>query len=299
MIAAHPRPAERSLGLALILLSGSAFGTLALFARLAYAAGVDPLTLLCLRFGLAAVMMGAVIALRPRPLPSGRVLLTLAAMGGVGYVAQSMAYFTALTLVPASLVALLLYLYPGLVTALSVLVIGERVSAPRVGALLCALAGTALTIGPSAGGHPLGIAIALAAACIYAVYILVGSRVTARAEALPATAVILTSAALSSGALTLLHGPALPHTAAGWGAIVGIALVSTILPILTFFAGLARVGPTTAATLSTVEPLVTVLLATLFLRETLGPQQVVGGLFILGAVLMLARSGNAPSGAAS
>jgi drug/metabolite transporter (DMT)-like permease len=60
-------------------------------------------------------------------------------------------------------------------------------------------------------------------------------------------------------------------TLAGWGWLARLAAVSTVASISLFFAGLRRVGPTTASILATVEPLVTVLLAYLAFGETLGP----------------------------
>jgi drug/metabolite transporter (DMT)-like permease len=54
-----------------------------------------------------------------------------------------------------------------------------------------------------------------------------------------------------------------------------------------FFAGLKRVGPTTASILSTVEPVVTVILAFLVFGELLGPLQLLGGAFVIAAVLVL------------
>ena len=71
---------------------------------------------------------------------------------------------------------------------------------------------------------------------------------------------------------------------------MAIALVSTVLAISLFFAGLARVGPTRAATLSTVEPVVTIALAALVLGERIAAVQLAGGALILGAVLLLARA---------
>jgi drug/metabolite transporter (DMT)-like permease len=77
-------------------------------------------------------------------------------------------------------------------------------------------------------------------------------------------------------------------TAAGWGWLACLALVSTVAAVSLFFAGLQRVGPTTASIISTAEPVVTVLLAFLVFGELLGPVQLVGGALVLGAVLMLA-----------
>ena len=61
------------------------------------------------------------------------------------------------------------------------------------------------------------------------------------------------------------------------------------MPVLTFLAGLERIGPTNAALLSTLEPAVTVLLAAVLLGETLKPLSLVGGALILIAVALLTR----------
>jgi drug/metabolite transporter (DMT)-like permease len=74
-------------------------------------------------------------------------------------------------------------------------------------------------------------------------------------------------------------------SAAGWGWLLCLAAVSTVTAISLFFAGLERVGPTMAAILSTVEPLVTVLLALIVLGERLGAIQLLGGALVLAAVV--------------
>ena len=70
-----------------------------------------------------------------------------------------------------------------------------------------------------------------------------------------------------------------------WAAV--IALFSTVIPIVLFVAGLARVGASTAAIASTVEPAMTVALAWIVLGETLGPLQLAGGALVLSAVVLL------------
>jgi drug/metabolite transporter (DMT)-like permease len=83
---------------------------------------------------------------------------------------------------------------------------------------------------------------------------------------------------------------AFPQTVFGWVAVVAIALVSTVLAFTTFFAGLKRVGPITASTLSTLEPVVTIILATFILGETMSLLQIFGSLLILIAAVTLVRS---------
>ena len=263
---------------------------MAIMARFAYASGVDTITLLALRFGIAAGILVAVALARGETWPRGKTLATLIGLGALGYGGQAFTFFTALTLAPAGLVALLLYLYPALVAVLSASLLHERLSAAKLLALAVALVGTVLTIGPASSASPLGIA----AAAIYAVYIVAGSRLTARVPPQTMATVVIAAAGAVFLVATLVRGPTWPRTPAGWLAVLGIAIVSTVAAIVLFFAGLERVGPTRAAVLSTVEPVCTVLLAAALLGESVAPSQLVGGALILTAVVLLARA--TPSG---
>lgn len=177
--------------------------------------------------------------------------------------------------------------YPLLVTLLATLLLREPITARKVFALLLALVGTLLTVGPGGSGRPLGIALGLAAAVIYAGYVVASSMAMRAVPALPASAVIISSAALVYGALVAAQGAALPTTPEGWAAVLTLALVSTVLAIVTFLAGLERVGATNTAMLSTVEPAVAVGLAALVLGERVSALTLVGGVLILAAVLMV------------
>jgi len=277
------------IGVFLITVSGISFGAAAIFARFAYEAGTNPITLLFLRFGMASICMLFIILVRKNPLPRGRILIGLVLMGALGYVGQSFCYFTGLTLASAGLVALLLYLYPAIVTVISVIFLKEPVSKLKITALVLALAGTVLTIGPAGGGQPLGIILSLGAAFIYSIYILAGSKIVKQGTAIQSSTVIIISAAVVYGGLISIQGPAFPVTLQGWISVIALALISTVLAVVTFLAGLERVGPTNAATLSTIEPVVTVVLASLILGETITPLRILGGMMILLAVIFLAR----------
>jgi len=277
------------IGVFLIIVSGISFGAAAIFARFAYEAGTNPITLLFLRFGIASICMIFIILVRKNPLPRGRILIGLVLMGALGYVGQSFCYFTGLTLASAGLVALLLYLYPAIVTVISVIFLKEPVSKLKITVLVLALAGTVLTIGPAGGGQPLGIILSLGAAFIYSIYILVGSKIVKQGTAIQSSTVIIISAAVVYGGLISIQGPAFPVTLSGWISVIALALISTVLAVVTFLAGLERVGPTNAATLSTIEPVVTVTLASLVLGEIITPLRIAGGMMILLAVIFLAR----------
>jgi drug/metabolite transporter (DMT)-like permease len=273
-----------------IIISAIAFGAIAIFAKTAYSAGSDPISLLFFRFSIASLVMVPLMIARNIPFPRGRTLFGLMLMGGIGYVGMSFCYFTALTMASAGLVAILLYLYPAIVTILSAFLFKESIKGLKILALILALAGTVLTIGPSGGGRPLGIALAMTAPFIYSAYILAGSKFTKHAGVLSTSTVVILSASVVFGLLALIEGLNLPRTLVGWGSVLAIALGSTVIAVNTFFAGLERVGPTNASILSTFEPVTTVILAFLFLGEEIGPMRIIGGVLILVAVILLAKS---------
>jgi drug/metabolite transporter (DMT)-like permease len=107
---------------------------------------------------------------------------------------------------------------------------------------------------------------------------------------LASTTVIITSTAGVYVGIVAIHGATYPTTSTGWIAIIAIALISTVVAFVTFFAGLKRIGPTTTSTLSTFEPIVAVVLAAIVLGETISPIQILGGILILAAVVLLATS---------
>ena len=280
---------DRLLGALQIAVSAASFGAMAIFARLAREAEVDVTAVLFLRFTIAAVLMAAWMQLSGRRWPRGRSLVTLVVMGALAYVGQAYCFFSALDHASAGLVALLLYLYPFLVTVLGALCLRQRLDKGRVLAVIAALAGTALTLGGGLAGEPLGVGLSLAAALIYSIYILAGSRVLASEDPVAAATVVMIAAALVFGGLSWQAEPRFPHDARGWMAVAAIALVSTVVAMVSFFAGLARLGAADAATLSTLEPVVTIGLAALYLGEPLSLQQLAGGAIILSAGIWLAR----------
>jgi len=281
---------NRRFGLVLIIISAASFGVMPIFARLAYNAGAEPITVLFLRFTIAAVVMNLIMVLGRTAYPRGLILLELILLGAICYVGESLAYFLALKMTSAGLVALLLYIYPALVTALSAIFLKEHLTRIKFVALFLALSGTALTLRISGGGSLLGILLGIAAAVDYAIYILLGSRIVRRSGPIGSTTVIITSTAGVYAGIVAIRGMTYPTTSTGWIAIIAIALISTVLAFVTFFAGLKRIGPTSASTLSTFEPIVAVVLAAIVLGETISPYQVFGGILILAAVVLLATS---------
>jgi drug/metabolite transporter (DMT)-like permease len=281
-------------GAFLCLLSAACFGTLGVFGKLATEAGANIASLLLVRFGLAALafwlvlrLTGGLAALRRLP---RRVVLVGLGLGAAGYSLQSTLFFAAIDRLDVSLVSLLLYTYPAFVT-LAALALGQATPSLRIGvALVVASAGLALVLlAAGTGAFDLtGALLALAASLTYTTYILISDRIIGDVDPFALAALVLTGATASfavvgvgSGSLDL----SLPGEAWLW--LTLIALVSTVVAVSAFFAGLRRVGPSEAAILSTFEPVVTVALAFAALGERMTAAQLAGGALVLSAVVLL------------
>jgi drug/metabolite transporter (DMT)-like permease len=290
------------MGPALCLLSAACFGAMPVFGTLAYDEGVPADVLLLLRFAVAAALLGALLLApglrrwdldRASPSRGGVVVLVLTALGlgAVGYATQATLYFAALERVDAPLVALVLYTYPALVTLAAAGLGRERLTRRRVAALAVASCGTLLVLlgAGAVAMDGVGVALAFGAAVTYTVYILVADTVVHRVPPVALAALVMTGAALVLAVRTGASGGRGADGVApvGWLWVGCIAVVSTVVAMLAFLAGLRLAGPSAAAILSTAEPVVTTVLAATVLREYLTPVQLLGGLVVLSSVAVL------------
>jgi drug/metabolite transporter (DMT)-like permease len=287
----------RSTGTLLCVGSAAGFGAMAVLGKLAYDNGATVGTLLSVRFALAALLFWVLVfagdgaARELRALARRDVAIALA-LGACAYAAQAGCFFAALERIDASLLSLLLYTFPAMVAVAAIALGRERAEAKRLAALALASIGLLLVLASARAGalDAVGALLALGAALVYTAYILVSQGVAGRIRPTLLSALVCTGAAVTLSAGSVLLGDLRPGdvSPAGWGWLAGIAVVSTVAAVSLFFAGLKRVGPTTASILSTVEPVVTVLLAFLGFGELLGGLQLLGGALVIAAVIVLA-----------
>lgn len=284
------------MGVGLCLSSAMCFGAMAIFGTLAYDDGVGVLELLLVRFALAAVLFWLLLAARRpaggmlRALRGRRTRLTAFALGAVGYAAQAGLYFAALQRIDPAFLSLLLYTYPAMVTAAALLLGREAATPQRLAALGAASGGVALVLAGAGPGDfdAIGAAMGVGAALVYTTYILVADTVVGDVDALPLSAFVATGAATTFAVAGAASGGVdLGFAAGGWFWLSCIAVVSTVAAVLAFFAGLRRVGPSTASILSTFEPVVTIALAFACFGDRLAPVQLLGGTLVLAAVVIL------------
>jgi len=279
-------------GVILTAVSAVFFGSLAIYGKLAERLGIPLTELLAVRFGLAGAILWVLALVRRERLWWGRRSLGLVVMGLL-YVGQAATFFSSLRTVPAAVTSILLYLYPVIVMLIAAGFLGERLGRTRLVAVAVAGAGVFAVVNPLAAQGSIaaaGVLLGLGTAVIYAAYILTGCVLLRDMPAVVAAAAIATTAGATLALAGAAGGQLRPLTGTAIALAGSMAVVATAIPVTLLLAGLARVGATRAAIISTLEPATTVLLAALVLGETLGPVRLAGGALILAAAVIVARN---------
>jgi drug/metabolite transporter (DMT)-like permease len=283
---------EQRKGIAWTAVSAIAFGTLVSLAEVAKRGGVSTETMLFIRFLIATVVVGIWVSIcRREELRSITTSkrLALLGMGGILYVIQSYCFFRGLDHAPGALISLLLYLYPAFVAVGSFFFFSERMTKTKIGALVLAMVGAGMAIGPATAGDPMGIVYGIGTALSYSVYILVGTRVVKDIDGLTGSVFVFGGAAVAYALMAGGTGFQMPATAASWAGCVGLALVS-VIAMAGFLVGIKMIGPVNASTVSALEPIVTAILGVVIWSQSLAAIQWLGGVVIVGAVIWLIRS---------
>ena len=293
-----------ALGTALVAAAAALFGTLSYITRSADQLGLGALPFVFWRGAVGTVALLAVGLFIGRRLPTGRLsellpprrrALAIAALLGA---LLNIAMFLAFVRTTIAVALIVFYVFPALVTLAAVRFYGERLDRVRAGALVLSAIGLALVVlVPVLGStdvnvDPVGVALALGAAVCQASFILI----TGRGFAPLSPVRVATFAVAAAGAMALvlaliagdLAGLALPFSETrAWVWILVGGVTGAAIPTAFFVTGIGLIGPSRAAILMTIEPLVGVALAGLLLGEHPTPVQLVGGAAVLATATIL------------
>lgn len=295
--------AGRALGIACTLAGSIGFSGKPIFIKLAYAHGVDVMTLLALRmlFALPFFVAMALWAGAPPPL-SRRDWAGVVALGFIGYYLGSYLDFAGLQYISASLGRLILYLYPTLVLLISALWLREPITRRHLLSLLLSYGGIVLVFreegalaGPI-GPLLLGTTLVFFSALSYAIYLIAGARMIAKLGSMRFTAYASMAATvfvLATFAGT--HGPArLVVAGEVYALVLALAVFSTVIPLWFMAEGLKRIGANQVSLVACIGPLATLLFANVLLGESVTPVQVCGAALVLAGVLAITLKPRAP-----
>ncbi len=277
-------------GVLLIALAAFSYGTIAIWAKVAFSRGASPLPLLFWRFLGASIIFWIFCFFRQRSLrrPS-RIVVGAVFAGVVGFGFASIGFYFSLTLIDAALAALILYVYPTITNVAATLLFGEPFSKRRASALFISFAGVALILGTgtmqiSSGPLLLGAAAAIGAALLYSAFslasqILLSSMPRLLLSAYVSTGALLTMSIMNAGIPPLGPDPVVL-------AMIAAMIAATVFGFAFYFSGIRLLGAARASVVMTMEPLATAALAITLLGEWLSGVQLLGATLIIGGVLL-------------
>jgi len=224
-----------------------------------------------------------------------RAALIVAALAGA---ILNLAMFAAFLRTEVAIALICFYTFPVVVTIAAVPLYGERLDRIRVGALILSSLGLGLVVlaplASAEGLHvdALGVGLALLAAVCQAAFILISGRGWHPMPNLHVSTVVIGMAAVLSLPLTLLAGQQArlltPFQQPGaWIWIAAGGITGAAIPTTLFITGIGLIGPSRAAILMTIEPLIGVSIAAAFLGEQPSILQVLGGAAVLTAAAIL------------
>ncbi|HOP34969.1 MAG TPA: EamA family transporter [Syntrophales bacterium] len=256
--------------------------------------GMSPFQLVQIRVTFSTVFMALAFLLVDRSLFRIRRgdLLYFFLLGGVVLVLVQFSYFMAISKIQVAAAILLEYLAPVLVAVYSMAFWQERVTVPKVTALVLAMAGCYLVV----GAYNLqilqmnreGILWGLLAALSFGSYTLLGERGMHRYR--PWTVVFY--AFLFAGlTLNVLHEPfqyfRAAYTPRQWLVLLYVVMAGTILPFGLYFMGVNYIRSTRTMITATLEPISAAFMAFFLLGEVLEPLQAMGGILVVAAIVLL------------
>jgi drug/metabolite transporter (DMT)-like permease len=275
------------------------FGAVVVFGAFGIRAGLPVPSMLAFRYAVATTLLAAIVVAIHRPLvPESGERLGAVVLGSAGYALESALFFSALERGTAAAATLLFFTYPVFTTAYWVVLRRRSPTALVLGALALSVAGAGIVVGTS-GGIAItfaGVAFALGAAAVYAMYLTGADAVFVRTS--PLTAALWTGGWASLGLFAyalLLGGLVVPSGWSQWWPVVFMGAFTTGA-FICLLAGIQRLGAVRTAIIGATEPLSSAVLAWIFLDQVVTAGIAVGGAAIVaGAVAAtLARARPVP-----
>lgn len=256
-------------------------------ARALIVGGLNPTAVLVVRMWITAALLTLTIALTNRRLLwIDRRCFAIGSAAGVINSAGMIGYFWALTRIDASIAAMLFSASPLFVLTMLALR-GEPITRRHLVRIALAGAGIYLLIGPGGAVDLLGALLVGVSVLSFGAQVVIIQWHLRGYDARTVTLYMIGAMAAVLTVFWLVEGmPWRTPTPAEWAGILAIAVVSTYLARLAFFAGVARIGGGQAAMLTPVEIFLTVLWSILFLGERLTPVQWLGGLLVLASAAL-------------
>ena len=289
---------RRILGYIAGILAGVSYGTNPLFGKALMESGVPIMVMLFFRYAFAALFLAALMLFKKESFRATRSNLGLLILLGLFFAGSSITLFCSYEYIPSGLATTLIYLYPVIVALMMVFLriypgwqTWTAIAATFVGIVLLSTPSGDVPI------RPLGVLLAVGSALCYSFYLVIinrSKRIRNVSEHTLTFYSLVTGAVLFAIIRTIQGGGMLTgvDTFADWGNLIGLALIPTMVSMLTIAISSRYIGPTKTAVLGVFEPLTAILIGTMVFGEALTTKMVIGiAICVAAVVFMIVKPG--------
>lgn len=289
---------RRILGYIAGILAGISYGTNPLFGKALMESGVPVMVMLFFRYAFAALFLAALMLFKKESFRAKRNNLGLLILLGLFFAGSSITLFCSYEFIPSGLATTLIYLYP-VIVALMMVFLRIYPGWQTWTAIAVTFVGIVLLSTPSGDVpiRPVGVLLAVGSALCYSFYLVIinrSKRIRNVSEHTLTFYSLVTGAVLFAVIRTVQGGGMLTgiDTLSDWGNLIGLAIIPTMVSMLTIAISSRYIGPTKTAVLGVFEPLTAILIGTLIFGEALTTKMAAGiALCVAAVIFMIVKPG--------
>ena len=281
----------------LVLIAGISWGLIGVFTKAIDRLGFTEMQMLFVKGVLATAVLLLIICVKDKnqlKLKNWKHLRYFVGTGIISFTFFSWAYMKAVNLTSLGVAAVLLYTAPTFVMLFSILLFGEKMTKTKGIVLLMTFVGCILVTGLLEGGAAFtwqGIAIGLASGIGYALYSIFGTyAIRAGYSSLTISFYTFLMAAVTMAFLVEPVAVVTQITELGqWPLAVSFALLTTVVPYLSYTKGLSGLPASKASVTATIEPVVAAVLGIVVFHESVSMWKLTGIVLVLSSVAVMSR----------
>ncbi len=273
------------------IVAAISYGTNPLGAMNLYKDGISANSTIFYRFGLAALILAAMMVVQRKSFAvTRRELLILAVLGVLMGSSSSSLYFS-FYFMDVGIASTLLFVYPVMVAVIMATLFKEKVTASTVVSIALSLAGITLLYhgGDGATLSTMGVMLVMVSSLTYAVYIVIVNKSSLRLSSVKLTFYVLVFGVMTILAYTAAMGQHIQMltTPAQWGYAAMLALVPTVISLVLMVIAVHDIGSTPTAIMGALEPLTAVAIGVMCFGEDFTARLATGIVLILAAVILI------------
>lgn len=273
------------------ILSAVIFGCMPLMAKIIYADGVTPFSLVFLRNFFALIPLALLAYKENKSLKIDKKLLpSICLISILGCSLTPILLFCSYQFIASGTATVLHFSYPAIVIIGEIIFLRKKPKAYSIISVLLCLIGISLFYSPSEPLNFNGSALAIGSGLTFATYVILLSRFNSKK--VPAFLFCFYTTLISSIACLIIclatNSLVLPSTLSCWALCIVFALLVTVGAVVLFQKSAFLIGGENVSILSTLEPITSILLGVIVFSEPLGVPVIIGSILVVSASIITA-----------